>query len=450
MIFSFRRRRATIRFNMIFSFRRRRASRAGNDEGNSDLELTIPSHFRCPISLDLMKDPVTLSTGITYDRESIERWIEAGNGTCPVTNQVLSHFDQIPNHAIRKMIQDWCVENRSHGIERIPTPRIPVSSYDVSQICSRIMAATQRGDDKKCRELVGKIKNWAKESDRNKKCIAENGAGCYLSESFETFSSISIQKHEGLLEDILSALTWVFPLGQEGLSKLGSTPSLRCMVWFLKSEDLSTRQNAVLALKELLSQDERPVNGLIEIEGVAEALFKIVKVPICPTATKASLMVIYYLVSSKATSDDQKITSQFVELGLVSLILEILVDAEKSICEKSLGVLNGICSSNEGREKAHSHALTIPVLVKKLLRVSEMATEFSVSILWKLCKGDNEGHLLVEALQVGAFQKVLVVLQVGCGEKTKGKATELLKMMNQYKDRSDCFDLDFMYVKRPY
>ncbi|KAF5457544.1 hypothetical protein F2P56_021641 [Juglans regia] len=145
---------------MILSWRRLRASRGGNKisellDGNLQTEITIPTYFRCPISLDLMRDPVTLSTGITYDRENIEKWIEAGNQTCPVSNQVLMSFDQIPNHAIRKMIQDWCVQNRSNGIERIPTPRIPVTQYEVSQICSRIAVSTKRGDHKSCRELVG-------------------------------------------------------------------------------------------------------------------------------------------------------------------------------------------------------------------------------------------------------------------------------------------------------
>lgn len=112
---------------MTFSFRRRKAGSArksGIPESNFSMELTIPSHFRCPISLDLMKDPVTLSTGITYDRESVEKWIESGKETCPVTNQILASFDLIPNHAIRKRIQDWSVENKSYGIERIPTPKI--------------------------------------------------------------------------------------------------------------------------------------------------------------------------------------------------------------------------------------------------------------------------------------------------------------------------------------
>ncbi|KAL0332816.1 UNVERIFIED_CONTAM: U-box domain-containing protein 21 [Sesamum calycinum] len=172
------------------------------------MELTIPTHFRCPISLDLMKDPVTLSTGITYDRESIEKWIDAGNITCPVTNQVLRNFDQIPNHSIRKMIQDWCVENKSCGVERIPTPRIPITPYEVTDIRSRIVAAARVGDAGKCQELVGKIKDLAKESERNRRCIVGNGIGSALADSFESFARFSVDAHVNLLKEILAAFTW--------------------------------------------------------------------------------------------------------------------------------------------------------------------------------------------------------------------------------------------------
>ncbi|KAM1017742.1 hypothetical protein ACFX2A_048269 [Malus domestica] len=167
-------------------------------------EIAIPTHFWFLISLGLMKDPVTLSTGITYD-----------NNTCPVTNQEFMSFDQILNHALRRMIQDWCVENRSYGIERIPTPRILVIPYEVSRIRERIMGAARRLDEKKCRELVGKIKAWGKEIERNKKCMAENGIGGYLSAVFESFTCSSANEYVEILVEILTVLPWMFPLSEE-------------------------------------------------------------------------------------------------------------------------------------------------------------------------------------------------------------------------------------------
>ncbi|KAI4352079.1 hypothetical protein L6164_006365 [Bauhinia variegata] len=430
--------------------RRKNSHRRGR---KPEMELVIPNHFRCPVSLDLMKDPVTLSTGITYDRESIERWFEDGNYTCPVTNQILRNFDLIPNHTLRIMIQDWCVDNKQHGVERIPTPRIPINPAEVSEVLLHIKASARRSDPFGCSELVQKIKRWGEESERNKRCIVENGASGALASAFDAFANDSVETHAGVLEEILSALNWTFPLQLEAQKCLGSKASLRCMVWFLKHQDLSGKHKAIVALKELLSfGDQQNLEALAEIEGVNELLVGLINKGISPTITKASLAVILYMVSSSYPSCG-KMKTAFIETGLVSLVLEILIDSEKSQSEKALGILDSLCTCEQGREKAYGNALTVPVLVKKILRVSALATEYSVSAIWKLCKnGDDEGErVLVEALQVGAFQKLLLILQVGCGDYTKEKATELLKLLNPYRAGLECTETaDFKNLKRSF
>ncbi|KAF5188634.1 U-box domain-containing protein [Thalictrum thalictroides] len=440
---------------MISTRRERRNGKIGgmkamiynNSSPSNNLEITIPNHFRCPISLDLMKDPVTLSTGITYDRESIEKWVEDGNQICPVTKQVLTSVDQIPNHTIRRMIQDWCVANRSYGIDRIPTPRIPVSPTEVTEMLSKFKTATRRGDQIACLNMLDKIKSLMKESERNRSCIVANRTCAVLSASFEFFATSSIDKNAKILEVILALVTRMFPFDSEAQSYLASPVSLRCMELFLKSGDISRRGNTILILRELVSMDEKHVFALAKIDGVVEPLVRLIKEPICPTSTKASLMVMYYLVSSSAEHK-----SRFAKMGLVSLLVEILVEAEKSICEKALAVLDEICGSEDGREKAYSHSLTIPVLVKKLLRVSSLATEFAVSAVWKLCKNDKreDKGALLEAMQAGAFQKILLLLQIGCADRTKEKSTELLKLLNLYRGRSECIDSVNLYKGRPF
>uniref|UniRef100_A0A6N2NFL3 U-box domain-containing protein n=1 Tax=Salix viminalis TaxID=40686 RepID=A0A6N2NFL3_SALVM len=444
---------------MISTWRKRRAARlAGKqlrpESETGDIhEVTIPNHFRCPISLELMKDPVTMSSGITYDRESIEKWIEAGNATCPMTNKVLRNLDPIPNHTIRKMIQDWCVANGSYGIERIPTPRIPLSSEAALEIHSKIKTACRKGDQAGCQNLAAKIKALAKESERNKRCLVATETAGVLSSAFEEFSKASFDDHVAVLEEILSSLAVLLP-HDKASTYLGSDASMDCVVWFLKSEDLSTRRNAVLVLKELVPLDNRKADMLSETEGAVEALFKLIKAPICPTATKASLLIIYHMVMSSSSSPaNAKTVATFVDLGLVSLLLEMLVDAERSICEKALGVLDGICDWDQGREKAYNHALTIPVLVRKIHRVSDLAMKFSVSILFKLCMNEKrgDGGVLVEAIQRNGFEKLLVLLQVGCEERTREKATQLLKLLNVYRSRVDCIDtVDFKNLKKPF
>lgn len=415
-------------------------------------ELTVPAHFRCPISLELMKDPVTLPTGITYDRHSIETWLEAGHETCPVTNRpVAGGQDLTPNHTIRRLIQDWCVANRKYGIERIPTPRIPATAAEVAGILSELAAASQRGEAPRCLELVGRIRSLAGDSERNRRCIVSNGAAAALSAAFAAFSRVNAGRPAEVEKEILAAIAGMFPLGPESRSQLAVPASLRSLVRIISYGDLAGRLNAVQVVKELVHADEALAGAIADAEGMAEALVKLIREPISAQVTKSSLVAIFYMVSTREAT-----ASKFAAMGLVPLLLDALVDCDKSTTEKITGVLDGLCGSRRGRQAACQHALTTPLLVKKILRVSAMTTEFSVSILWKLCKNsDRESETgegcLAEALQVGAFQKLLLLLQVGCGEATKEKASELLKLLNASRLKPECIDsADFKGLKRPF
>ncbi|KAF8036320.1 hypothetical protein BT93_C2137 [Corymbia citriodora subsp. variegata] len=451
---------------MGFGWRRRRRSAAGDNRSKKHeggigdhrelelQELVIPNHFLCPISLELMKDPVTLSSGITYDRENIERWLEDGNFTCPVTNKVLLSFDQIPNHVLRSMIQDWCTENCCHGVKRMPTPRVPVAPFEVSEVLLGIEGASQHVDRAECAELVGKIEKWGGESERNRRCIVANGASSALARAFDAFAANSNYSKMGasLLEELLSALNWMFPLNIEARHYLASRSSLNCLVWLLKNGDTEAKQHAVLILNEL-SRDEKHTEALAYTEGLHETLVEFIEHPINLTIMKASLSVTFDLISSSRCGDEEG--PVFVEMCLVSKLLEILIDSsDRSVCEKALGVLHGLIGCEQGRENADANLLTVPILVKKILRVSGTATEFAVLSLWRLCKRESRDHqerALVEALQVGAFQKLLLVLQVGCADEAKEKATELLKMMNPYRAGLECTEsADFKNLKRSF
>ncbi|XP_021762196.1 U-box domain-containing protein 8-like [Chenopodium quinoa] len=68
----------------------------------------LPEYFKCPISLDIMSDPVILSSGHTFDRSSIQRWIDSGHRTCPITKLPLPDPPSlIPNHALRSLISNY-------------------------------------------------------------------------------------------------------------------------------------------------------------------------------------------------------------------------------------------------------------------------------------------------------------------------------------------------------
>ena len=69
-----------------------------------------PAQFLCPITQELMRDPVTCPDGATYEREALLEWVEA-NGTSPLTRQPLHSLQIFPNRALRDLIEAFVKEN---------------------------------------------------------------------------------------------------------------------------------------------------------------------------------------------------------------------------------------------------------------------------------------------------------------------------------------------------
>jgi hypothetical protein len=67
-------------------------------------------NFICPITQDVMSDPVVAKDGCSYERESITQWFKS-NKRSPMTNEELSSTSLVSNHALRALIQEWKSRN---------------------------------------------------------------------------------------------------------------------------------------------------------------------------------------------------------------------------------------------------------------------------------------------------------------------------------------------------
>ncbi|XP_030960663.1 U-box domain-containing protein 6-like [Quercus lobata] len=85
-----------------------------------------PEELRCPISLQLMYDPVIIASGQTYERICIEKWFSDGHSTCPKTQQKLSHLSLTPNYCVKGLIASWCEQNG------VSVPDGPPESLDLN------------------------------------------------------------------------------------------------------------------------------------------------------------------------------------------------------------------------------------------------------------------------------------------------------------------------------
>ena len=63
-------------------------------------------NFICPITMEIMKDPVICSDGHTYERSAIETWLSTNNHS-PITRERIINEYIIPNFVLRKMIREF-------------------------------------------------------------------------------------------------------------------------------------------------------------------------------------------------------------------------------------------------------------------------------------------------------------------------------------------------------
>lgn len=71
----------------------------------------IPHEFICPLTLEIMVNPLMDRSGRSFERRAILEWITTQNSTCPITRQPLFVKDLIPNNKLRTEIMSWRVEN---------------------------------------------------------------------------------------------------------------------------------------------------------------------------------------------------------------------------------------------------------------------------------------------------------------------------------------------------
>jgi TPR repeat protein len=66
-----------------------------------------PEAFLCPISQDLMSEPVIAADGHSYERTEIEQWFATGRQTSPMTNSTMATQTLVSNHVLKSQIKEW-------------------------------------------------------------------------------------------------------------------------------------------------------------------------------------------------------------------------------------------------------------------------------------------------------------------------------------------------------
>ncbi|XP_023749149.2 E3 ubiquitin-protein ligase PUB23 [Lactuca sativa] len=403
----------------------------------------VPPFFVCPISLELMKDPVTLSTGITYDRESIEKWLYAKkNNTCPVTKQVLSDLDLTPNHTLRRLIQSWCTLNPLSGVERVSTPRIPISKSEILKLLKDLKYPNLQ------MKSLKRLKVIVLENETNKRSMEAVGAVDYLAHILSDQKNVTSSSPAAEDSDVEGfelvtpadealGILYHMQLSQTGLqglfAKTGDFVETLTSV-MQRAANYESRTYAVMLLKSMFeaTSQNMQVTSSLKPEFFME-LVKILNDQISQKATIATLK----LLINVCLWGRNKIRA--AEAAAVPALIDLLLDSsDKRLSEMVLLALDLLCQCAEGRSELLKHGAGLAVVSKKIFRISQLASDRAVRILHSVAKFSGNTTVVTEMLHLGVAGKLCLVLQVDCGSKMKEKAMEILKMHARVWNNSSC------------
>ncbi|KAK7317855.1 hypothetical protein RJT34_02429 [Clitoria ternatea] len=378
--------------------------------------IVIPEDFLCPISLELMRDPVIVATGQTYERSYIQRWIDCGNATCPKTQQKLQHLTLTPNYVLRSLISQWCIEHNIEQPTGLTNGKIKKSdgsfrdvTGDIAAIEALVRKLSSRSIEER-RAAVTEIRSLSKRSTDNRILIAEAGAIPVL---VNLLTSEDVLTQDNAVTSILNLSIYE---NNKGLIMLaGAIPSI---VQVLRAGTMEARENAAATLFSLSLADENKI--IIGASGAIPALVELLQNG-SPRGKKDAATALFNLCIYQGNK------GRAIRAGIITALLKMLTDSSKSMVDEALTIMSVLASHQEAKV-AIVKASTIPVLIDLLRTGLPRNKENAAAILLALCKRDADNLACISRL--GAVIPLSELARNGT-ERAKRKATSLLEHLRK-------------------
>ncbi|XP_075521220.1 E3 ubiquitin-protein ligase PUB23-like [Primulina tabacum] len=398
--------------------------------------MDFPQHFRCPISMELMKDPVTISTGVTYERKNIEKWFDTyKKKTCPATMQIIESFDVTPNHTLKRLIISWCdsrtdqnpssVSSNSDKYEELVAilGAIETAPFKVSYL-RKLRSVIEVGDDQ--------VKEDFKRSGGVEVLVKIIVQILVENSDFSSFRAC---------EEAFCVLRHVpFSEEDEIIPQLLTTRDcMKSMAIMLQRGSEEARFCAITTFQKLGRADYQ-WNYVVQDQGVDffKSLLEILSDENCTKASPCALQVLVQVLEASKRS-----RLKAIEAGAVCTLIELLPDSNRSKCEKIMQLIKLMCECAEGRLSFTEHGMGIAAVSKKMLNVSNCATKIGVKILWLISSVHTKERVLEEMLVYGAVKKLVALLQIGGGlSTTREKVVKILKLHGRTWWRYPCLPGD--------
>ncbi|KAI6691088.1 hypothetical protein NL676_027916 [Syzygium grande] len=400
------------------------------------LRITVPSLFRCPISLDVMRSPVSLCTGVTYDRSSIQRWLESGHQTCPATNQPLPSTDFVPNLTLHRLIHLWIQSSPSARLAGAlaPPPAARSSPAEVRALVEQIATGAAR---ESCCGALTKVAEFAGYREENRRYLA--GSDGFVE------AIVQVMRRDGGSESEVEVVELAVRVLESILTENGVKDRLsrrllrsdrgNCLspiVSVLRSGRLASKIGAVRIL-DSIAVDNESKRSIAETKDV---LAESIRLLAAETDDSLRDAVLSFLIKVTAA---RSMKTQLVQLGLVPILSGFISnqDSTNPTVESALRLTQLVSTVAEGRQAMSEDATLASSLVGRLMKVSKAATEDAVAVLWSMCCVSGDSRVKERVTRSNGVTKVLLVMQTEEDADVRRMCRDLVKVL-----RSGCNTVD--------
>ncbi|PWA78229.1 Armadillo [Artemisia annua] len=390
----------------------------------ADTFITIPKDFCCPISLDLMMDPVIISTGQTFDRGSISRWIEEGHCNCPKTGQVLVHKKLVPNKALRNLIMQWCMahkipytppETSDLGYEPFPAAAASRAAVEANKATVRLLIQQlENGSD--CGKAIAarEIRFLAKTGRENRGFIAESGVIPHLKILLSSKSAVAQE----------NAVTAILNLSIYDKNKsriMDEDDCLRSIVSVLRfGHTIESKENAAATLFSLSAVHDYK-KRIADEEGALSSLASLLRDG-TPRGKKDAVTALFNLSTHTANC------VKMIEYGVVKALVEAL--ESEGVSEEAAGALALIVRQPVGAEAVGNEEKAIIGLIGMMRCGTPRGKENAVAALLELCRSGG-AHATERVLKAPALAGLIQSLLFTGTKRARRKAASLARVFQR-------------------
>ncbi|KAG7573571.1 Armadillo [Arabidopsis suecica] len=385
-----------------------------------DTFMTLPKDFVCSISLSLMKDPVIVSTGQTYDRSSIVRWFEEGHSTCPKTGQKLVDSSCIvPNLALRNLITRWCaaMEFEDSPNESPASVLQSRASLEATKATVLILIQNLAGGSELAQIVAAReIRLLAKTVRKRGVLIGEAGAIPHLHRLLKSKNAV-LQEHSVTAMHNLSVCEENRSLIMEENDCLESIVSV-----LASGLTLEARGNAAATLYSLSTVHEYK-KRIANVDGCIKSLASLSRNG-KPRGKKDALNALYGIWSHPDNC------SQVINSGGVSAIVGALADEDEAVTERAAVVLGVVANHSLGAETIGKEESAVAGLIELMRCGTPRGKENAVATLLHLCI--NGGTVVVEkVVRAPALSDLTQKLVLTGTNRAKRKASSFLALVRK-------------------